>query len=147
MRYLLDTNVISELRKARTPAIDPGVSAWTDSVDAGDLFLSVITIMEIEKGIAQVARRDLAQAARLRQWFETAVLTEFSNRILPFEADAARYCARLHVPDKRSANDAIIAAIAWQHDMVLVTRNLKDFTGMGAQLINPWELTQRPCKN
>ncbi|OQP34306.1 type II toxin-antitoxin system VapC family toxin [Pantoea latae] len=139
MRYLLDTNVISELRKARTRAIDTAVSAWTDSVDAGDMFLSVITIMEIEKGIAQMARRDLAQAARLRTWFETAVLREFNDRILPFDVDAARYCARLHVPDKRAANDAIIAAIAWQHDMVLVTRNLKDFTGMGAQLLNPWE--------
>lgn len=139
MRYLLDTNVISELRKARTRAIDPGVSAWTETVDAGDMFLSVITIMEIEKGIAQVARRDRAQAARLQEWFEMAVLTEFSDRILPFDAEAARYCARLHVPDRRSANDAIIAAIAWQHDMVLVTRNVKDFTGMGAQLVNPWE--------
>jgi len=139
MRYLLDTNVISELRKARTRAINPAVSAWTNSVDAGDMFLSVITIMEIENGIAQLARRDAAQAARLRMWFETAVLKEFSDRILPFDVDAARYCARLHVPDKRAANDAIIAAIAWQHDMVLVTRNLKDFTGMGAQLLNPWE--------
>ena len=138
MRYLLDTNVITELRKARTRAIDPAVSAWTDSVDAGDLFLSAITIMEIEKGIAQVARRDVAQADRLREWFETAVLTEFSERILPFETEAARYCARLHMPDKRSANDAIIAAIAWQHHMVLVTRNEKDFSGMGAQLLNPW---------
>jgi len=139
MRYLLDTNVITELRKARTRAIDPAVSAWTDSVDAGDLFLSAITIMEIEKGIAQVARRDVAQADRLREWFETAVLTEFSERTLPFETEAARYFARLHVPDKRSANDAIIAAIAWQHDMVLVTRNEKDFSGMGVQLLNPWE--------
>jgi len=91
MRYLLDTNVISELRKAHTRAIDPAVSAWTDSVDAGDMFLSVITIMEIEKGIAQMARRDLAQAARLRTWFETAVLREFNDRILPFDVDAARY--------------------------------------------------------
>ena len=139
MRYLLDTNVISELRKARTHAIDPAVSAWTDSVDAGDLFISAITIMEIERGIAQLAHRDLAQADRLREWFETAVLTEFSDRILPFETEAARYCARLHVPDKRAANDAIIAAIAWQHDMVLVTRNVKDFTGMGAKLLNPWD--------
>lgn len=139
MRYLLDTNVISELRKARSRLIDPGVSAWTDTVDAGDMFLSVITLMEIEKGIAQVARRDVRQASTLRNWFETAVLVEFSDRILPFDAEAARYCARLHIPDQRSANDAIIAAIAWQHDMVVVTRNVKDFTGMGAQLINPWE--------
>lgn len=139
MRYLLDTNVISELRKARSRLIDPGVSAWTDTVDAGDMFLSVITLMEIEKGIAQVARRDVRQASTLRNWFETVVLVEFSDRILPFDAEAARYCARLHVPDQRSANDAIIAAIAWQHDMVVVTRNVKDFTGMDAQLINPWE--------
>lgn len=139
MRYLLDTNVISELRKARSRLIDPGVSAWTDTVDAGDMFLSVITLMEIEKSIAQVARRDIRQASTLRNWFETAVLVEFSDRILPFDAEAARYCARLHIPDQRSANDAIIAAIAWQHDMVVVTRNVKDFTGMGAQLINPWE--------
>nr|MBA2815701.1 putative ribonuclease FitB [Candidatus Pantoea persica] len=93
MRYLLDTNVIAELRKARTPAIEPTVSAWTDIVDAGDMFLSIITVMEIEKGIAQLARRDPAQAARLQTWFETAVLTEFSDRILPFDIEAARYCA------------------------------------------------------
>lgn len=139
MRYLLDTNVISEMRKARTPKIDPQVSNWTDTVDAGDMFISAITIMEIEKGILQVLRKDVRQGEMLREWFASVVLREFSGRVLPFDAEIAIYCASLHVPDQRSANDAMIAATAFRHDMTVVTRNTRDFEGLGVMLLNPWE--------
>ncbi|GLR07747.1 VapC toxin family PIN domain ribonuclease [Mixta theicola] len=139
MRYLLDTNVFSELRKAGTQKIDANVARWAESVDAGDLFISVITVMEIEKGILNLARKDASQAAILRQWFEQRVLTEFAERILAIDVQVARYCAQLHIPDKRSENDALIATTAYLHEMILVTRNTKDFIDMGPGLLDPWE--------
>ncbi len=138
MRYLLDTNVVSELRKARTPKIDPEVACWTDTVDAGDMFISAITVMEIEKGILNLARKDPRQEKILRGWFTRLVMPEFKDRILPFDTAAAVYCAGLHIPDRRPANDAMIAAIAYCHNMTLVTRNVKDFAGLGVTLLNPW---------
>ncbi|MGK3112159.1 type II toxin-antitoxin system VapC family toxin [Candidatus Pantoea formicae] len=142
MRYLLDTNVISEMRKARTPKIDANVSDWTDTVDAGDMFISAITILEIETGILQILRKDKRQGDLLREWFTSMVLREFSGRVLPFDAETAIHCASLHVPDQRSANDAMIAATAFRHDMTVVTRNIKDFEGLGVKLVNPWEWQQ-----
>lgn len=139
MHYLLDTNVISELRKAGTLKIDPNVVRWAESVDAGDMFISALTLMEIEKGILKHERKDKLQAQLLRHWFSHYVLREFAERTLPMDAEIALYCARLHVPDRRSECDAWIAATAWRHDMVLVTRNTRDFEGMGVALLNPWE--------
>lgn len=138
MRYLLDTNVISELRKAGTLSIDPNVSGWAKSVDADNMFISVFTLMEIEKGILKHERKDKLQAQMLRQWFTQRVLSEFAERTLLVDAEIALYCARLHVPDKRSECDAWIAATAWRHELILVTRNVKDFAGMGVRLLNPW---------
>ena len=138
MRYLLDTNAVSELRKARTARINLNFSRWTETVDAGDLFLSAITLLEIERGILLLKRRDPLQAADLRKWFENLLLVEFHDRILPVDKMAALYCAKLHVPDQRSANDALIAATAFCNDMVVVTRNTKDFEGLGVTLLNPW---------
>lgn len=139
MMYLLDTNVLSELRKVRLGKADANVAAWADSVDAAALFVSAITLMELELGVASMERRDAVQGATLRSWLEQHVLPEFSQRTLPIDTAVARRCARLHVPDKRNERDALIAATALVHGMTLVTRNVADFMPTGVRLINPWD--------
>ena len=136
--FILDTNVVSELRKVKAGKADKGVSAWADSVDAATLFLSAITILELEQGVLLVERRDAVQGALLRSWLERYVLPEFENRVLPIDATVARRCAGLHVPDPRSERDALIAATALVHGMTVVTRNVADFAASGVRLLNPW---------
>jgi predicted nucleic acid-binding protein len=135
--YLLDTNVLSELR--RRDRTNPTVAAWADSVHPADLFLSAITILEIEAGTLMMERRDKAQGAMFRAWIDDKVLPAFDTRILPVDTAVALRCARLHVPDPRSERDALIAATALVHGFKLVTRNTADFAAMGVDLINPWE--------
>jgi len=139
MMYVLDTNVLSELRKVRLGKADGNVAAWTESVDAADLFVSAITIMELEFGVLSIERKDAAQGAMLRLWLEQHVLPEFSERTLPIDTAVAQRCARLHVPDKRGERDALIAATALVHGMTVVTRNVADFEPTGVTLLNPWE--------
>lgn len=139
MMYVLDTNVVSELRKSRLGKVDKNVMSWTQSVDAADLFISSITIMEIELGILSVERKDASQGAHLRSWLEHKVLPEFSDRTLTIDTAVALCCARLHVPDPRGERDALIAATAIVHGMTVVTRNVADFKSTGVQLINPWD--------
>jgi predicted nucleic acid-binding protein len=139
MMFVLDTNVVSELRKVRFGKTDMNVTAWTQSVDAAHLFVSAITIMELELGVLSIERKDPAQGALLRSWLEQQVLPEFSGRTLPVDTAVAQRCARLHVPDKRGERDALIAATALVHGMTVVTRNVTDFQPMGVTLINPWE--------
>ena len=134
--FLLDTNVLSELR--RRERTHPKVAAWADSVPAGDLFLSVITVLEIEAGTLMLLRRDAAQGAVLRAWIDNKVLPAFAGRILNIDTQVAQRCARLHVPDPRAERDALIAATAWVHRMRVVTRNVGDFLPMGVDLLNPW---------
>ncbi|MEJ1389547.1 MAG: type II toxin-antitoxin system VapC family toxin [Candidatus Sedimenticola sp. (ex Thyasira tokunagai)] len=137
--YLLDTNVISELRKAKTAKADKNVVTWAESVSATRLFLSVITILELETGILLVERRDPRQGAMLHSWINTHVLPAFSDRILVVDTAVAQRCAKLHVPDPRSDRDAIIAATAMVHDMTVVTRNVDDFISTSVDILNPWE--------
>ena len=137
--FVLDTNVVSELRKIRMGKADPRVMAWADSVDAGSLHLSSITVLELELGVLQLERKDPRQGAVLRTWLETLVLPEFSGRIFPIDTAVALRCARLHVPDPRSERDALIAATALVHGMTVVTRNLVDFEVTGVPLLNPWD--------
>lgn len=137
--FLLDTNVISELRKAGDGKADRNVVAWLSSVDAATLYLSVITLMEIELGVLRIERRDAAQGARLRDWMTHYVLPEFLDRTLPVDAAVALRCARLHVPDPRSERDALIAATALVHGMTVITRNVVDFEAAGVPLLNPWQ--------
>lgn len=139
MMYVLDTNVVSELRKVRLGKADANVTAWTESVDAADLFVSAITIMELELGVLSIERKDAKQGALLRSWLEQHVLPEFSSRTLPVDTAVAQRCARLHVPDKRGERDALIAATALVHGMALVTRNVDDFKPTGVPVVNPWE--------
>jgi predicted nucleic acid-binding protein len=138
--FVLDTNVVSELRKVRSGQADPHVAQWADSVDAGSLHVSAITILELEIGILQMERGDTAQGARLRAWMENNVRPEFSERTLPIDARVALCCARLHMPDPRAERDALIAATALVHGMTVATRNLADFEPMGVPLLNPWNL-------
>jgi predicted nucleic acid-binding protein len=135
--YLLDTNVLSELR--RRDRTNPTVAAWADAVHPDDLFLSAITILEIEAGTLMLQRRDKAQGAMLRAWIDDKVLPTFETRILPVDTAVALRCARLHVPDPRSERDALIAATALVHRMKLVTRDVADFAPMEVDLLNPWE--------
>ncbi len=137
--FLLDTNVISELRKAGDGKADANVTAWLSSVDAGTLYLSAMTLMELELGILRIERRDVAQGARLRAWMTHHVLPEFQDRTLPVDAAVALRCASLHVPDPRAERDALIAATALVHGMTVVTRNLGDFEATGVPLLNPWD--------
>jgi len=139
--YLLDTNVVSELRKVRLGTADVQVAAWSQSVDAADLYVSAITVMELELGVLSMERKDPARGAALRAWLDRRVLPEFSGRILAVDTAVAQRCARLHVPDRRSERDALIAATALVHGMAVVTRNVADFQLTGVTLINPWQLT------
>jgi toxin FitB len=139
MMFVLDTNVVSELRKARLGKADTHVTAWAESVDAAELFVSAITIMELELGVLSAERKDATQGAMLRSWLEQQVLPEFSGRTLPIDTAVAQRCARLHLPNKRNERDALIAATALVHGMTVVTRNVADFKPTGVALINPWE--------
>ncbi len=134
--YLLDTNVVSELRRA--DRADPRVRAWADTAPVGAAFLSTISILEIELGVLLSERKDPAQGRILRHWLEDQVLSQFDGRILPVDLDVARQCARLHVPDPRSSRDAMIAATALVHAMTVVTRNVADFAPTGVPVLNPW---------
>ena len=137
--FILDTNVVSELRKAGAGKADNHVAAWSGSVDAATLFISAITVMELDTGILQIERKDTRQGLLLRSWMDEHVLPEFAGRVLPIDTTVARCCARLHVPDRRSERDALIAATAIVHSMTVVTRNVSDFEPAGASTLNPWK--------
>jgi predicted nucleic acid-binding protein len=139
MMYVLDTNVVSELRKVRSGKADAHLTAWTQTVDAAELYVSAITILELELGVLAVERRDTIQGALLRSWLAQRVVPEFSRRTLPVDTAVAARCARLHVPDRRGERDALIAATALVHGMTVVTRNVVDFRATGVALINPWD--------
>jgi predicted nucleic acid-binding protein len=137
--FVLDTNVVSELRKAGDGRADPNVTAWVAGQDAAAFFLSAITVMELEIGVRRVERRDPAQGGALRAWLDEQVLPEFSGRVLPIDSVVALQCARLQVPDPRSDRDALIAATALVHGMAVVTRNVADFRETGVPLVDPWQ--------
>ncbi len=139
MNYLLDTNVVSEMRKARTERINPQVAQWLKKQAPASLYLSVITILEIESGVLRLARRDQKQAAMFRTWIDTLIVPQFTGRIVSINHETARRCAPLHVPNPRPERDAWIGATALLHGMTVVTRNVKDFEPMGVPVLNPWE--------
>jgi hypothetical protein len=136
--FVLDTNVVSELRKAKTGKADAGVIAWATAVAQERLYISALTILELELGVLQMERRDQGQGAALRTWLERQVLPAFEGRVLAVDTDVARRGAGLHVPDPRSERDAIIAATALVHGMTVVTRNVRDFESTGVPVLNPW---------
>ncbi len=139
MTLLLDTNVISELRKVKTGKANPNITAWAKELRSTDLFISAITVLELEMGVLRIERRDPKQGALLRHWLDKQVLPSFAERILPIDQTVAIRCAQLHIPDPRAERDALIAACALTHSMTVVTRNTPDFIRTGVQIFNPWE--------
>lgn len=133
--YLLDTNVVSELRKRGG---DTGVKQWVAKQSAADLAISVVTIIEIEIGILRKGRTDPNQGRILTRWFEQNVLTGFADRILPLDLAAARRVASLHVPNQAPQHDALIAGTALSRALTVVTRNTRDFERAGVEYLNPW---------
>lgn len=136
--FVLDTNVVSELRKAASGRADSRVVAWATSIRPAALFISAITLMEIEQGTLQLERRDPRQGALIRRWFERQVQPAFEGRVLAIDEAVALRCARLHVPDPRNERDALIAATALVHGMTVATRNIADFAPTGVPLLDPW---------
>lgn len=134
--YLLDTNIISELRHGK-PKQSEAVRAWAAAQPVSQLFLSAITILELEQGVLSLERKTPAQGSGLRAWL-TGLRTHFAGRVLPFTEQAAVLCAAMHVPNPKSERDALIAATALEHRMVLVTRNTLNFEGTGVECINPF---------
>ena len=137
--YLLDTNVISELRKVGAGRANASVALWADSVDAADLYISVITVQELEIGVVLALRKGAQQGAVLRNWMDRHVLPAFENRILPVDLAVAQRSAQLNVPAPRPVRAGLIAATALVHAMTVVTRNVADFQQCGVSLINPWD--------
>ncbi|HEV2172055.1 MAG TPA: type II toxin-antitoxin system VapC family toxin [Nitrospira sp.] len=135
--YILDTNVVSELRKAKKA--HQNVKKWAQPLPSASLYISVISVLELEIGILLIERRDREQGAILRAWMDRHVLPTFSGRILAIDTAVAQRCATLHVPDPRSDRDALIAATALVHGMTVVTRNVADFERMEVGALNPWE--------
>jgi hypothetical protein len=143
--YLVDTNVVSELRKSpvqrgRPGTVDPRVLAWSKSVALASQFLSVVTILELEYGTLLMQHRDVRQGAILRHWLDRKLLPAFVGRILPVDTTVVQQCAALQVPNLRPERDALIAATALVHGMTVVTRNVADFKPTGVSILNPWEV-------
>ena len=136
--YLLDTNVLSELRPGK-PQADTRVREWAATVPQSQFFLSAITVLEHEIGIVKLERRHPPEGGAMRAWWEAA-RTAFAGRVLPFSMKEAMLCAPLHVPDKKSFRDSMIAATALSHGFTVVTRNVGDFEAVvGIKLYNPWD--------
>lgn len=137
--FLLDTNVVSELRRAGSGKANARVVEWVEGQPASALYLSAISLFELEMGVQRLERNDPAQGAVLRAWLERQVIPGFANRILAFDADVARRYAGLHIPNPRPERDAMIAATALVHGMTIVTRNVGDFGNTGVKIVNPWD--------
>ena len=134
--FVLDTNVISELRHGK-PHQSAEVRAWAAGQPSSRLFLSAISILELEIGIRTLERLTPPQGSALRAWL-AGVRVAFAGRILPFTENTAPVCASLHIPDRRSERDAMIAATAIEHGFAVVTRNVADFADTGVTVVNPW---------
>ena len=137
--FLLDTNTISELRKIALGRAHANVAAWERVHLPSELFVSVITLLEIEVGILRLAQKDRGRSETLKQWRDAHVLPFFEGRIFEVTQDISARCAALHVPKSRPAHDALIAATAIVHGLTVVTRNTVDFGAMGVKMLNPWE--------
>ncbi|MDY6216798.1 type II toxin-antitoxin system VapC family toxin [Actinobacillus porcinus] len=137
--YLLDTNIISEIRKLAKNKCDKNVADWVRSTSKDLMFTNAVVMMELERGVMSIERKDTTQGKLLRHWFEIDVKPAFHGKILKIDEQTAQICAKLHIPDHAPENDAWIAASAIQHNLVLVTRNTADFARTGVKLFNPFE--------
>ena len=136
--YLLDTNVVLEFRKSADGRINKSVKRWADEISPDLMFISVISVLELEVGVLQIERRDKKQGLVLRKWLNKNVLPAFLDRVLPVDVAVAQRCASLHVPNPKSERDAMIAATAIEHRMTIVTRNVSDFSQSGVKIFDPW---------
>jgi toxin FitB len=136
--YLLDTNVLSELRKIKAGEADKRLKRWANSVDSNDLYLSAITVQEIDIGVLLLERQDPIQAQVFRRWLEDQVLPAFGDRVLPVDISIARKSALFHIPNPKPMRDSLIAATAAAHSMIVVTRNVSDFDLPNVRVFNPW---------
>lgn len=140
MQYVLDTNVISALRvRGRNPQVE----AWVSSVPVADLFVTALTMAEIERGVVGKERSDPPQGEVLRRWFEDRVLPAFAERVLPFDLLAARVLATYRVPEHAPLDGALIAAVAQAAEMTVVTRNTRRFEPLGVACVIPWDPHRR----
>jgi predicted nucleic acid-binding protein len=137
--YLLDTNVISEMRKFGTGRANAQVERWAASCPASSTYLSAITVLEMRMGVLKMLRKDAAQGQILHDWLMNDVLIEYVGRILPVDTPVALMCASLHVDADRSYKDSLIAATANTHGMAVVTRNVAHFAPMRIPVVNPWD--------
>ena len=136
--YLLDTNVVSEFRKSADGRINKSVKRWADEISPDLMFISAISVLELEIGVLQIEHRDKKQGLVLRKWLNKNVLPAFLDRALPVDVAVAQRCASLHVPNPKSERDAMIAATAIEHRMTVVTRNVSDFSQSGVKIFDPW---------
>jgi predicted nucleic acid-binding protein len=139
--YILDTNVVSELRKTMSGRAEPAVVRWSNSTTAAELYLSAVAVFEIEMGILKLARRNDEQAARLKAWFRDDVLPAFSGKVLPIDEDVATTFAGMMVPKTRPYRDTLVAATAKHHGYTVVTRNIRDFAELPVSVIDPWDFS------
>lgn len=142
--FLLDTVSVSELRKLAKGLADPNVAAWTRKQTPSDWYISVLTIFELERGVLDLERRDVLQGAVLRTWLNRSVIPTFAGRTLNVDSRIASRCAKLMVPNRRAFADSFIAATAYVHGMVVVTRNVRDFEAAGVPVVNPWDFRTPP---
>lgn len=138
MRYLVDTNVVSELRKINSGKADKNVINYFSDISPSDMYMSVVTFYEFEKGIKQMESRDPSQGAVLRDWMQNHVVKHWGANILPIDINVATVCADLQVPDPKSLSDSFIASTAIVHNLTLVIRNVKDFENIDVPIVNPW---------
>ena len=134
MSWLVDTNILSELRKGKRA--DAGVRSWFAQAREEDLFTSVLVVGELRRGIESIRRRDAPSALALEQWL-TRLMASFSDRVLPIDARVADLWGTLNVPNPLPTVDGLLAATALVHDLVLVTRNVRDVVSTGARLLDP----------
>ena len=136
--YLIDTNIISEMRKIRHRKADPKLTAWVNSINSSLFYTSIVVMMELQRGVMGKHRTDPEQGKRLQQWFDISVKAIFDKRVLYINDHIAEVCAGLHVPNPKPENDAWIAATAIANGLTLVTRNVSDFDGIAVDIINPF---------
>ena len=135
MKFLVDTNVVSEIRKG--PRCHESVARWVENTAQSDLFISVITIGEIRRGVERIRRRDSRSADILEAWlFE--LVAEYEDRIVPIDLEIATEWGRLNVPDPLPVVDGLLAATARVRNLVVATRNVRDIARAGVDTVNPW---------